>query len=59
MKPPSYTELGRDGPDHAPQFTVEVRLDNGATEIARAGTKRAAEQAAARTLLSRMETLND
>ena len=59
MKPPSYTELGRDGPNHAPQFTVEVRLDNGATEIARAGTKRAAEQAAARTLLSRMETLND
>lgn len=59
MKPPSYTELGRDGPDHAPQFTVEVKLDNGATEIARAGTKRAAEQAAARTLLSRMETLND
>ena len=59
MKPPSYTELGRDGPDHAPRFTVEVKLDNGATEIARAGTKRAAEQAAARTLLSRMETLND
>ena len=59
MKPPSYTELGRDGPDHAPQYTVEVRLDKGATEIARAGTKRAAEQAAARTLLSRMETLND
>lgn len=59
MKLPIYTEMGRDGPDHAPQFTVEVKLDNGATEIARAGTKRAAEQAAARALLSRMETSND
>lgn len=59
MKLPTYTEMSRDGPDHAPQFTVEVKLDNGATEIARAGTKRAAEQAAARALLSRMETSND
>lgn len=59
MKPPAYAELGRTGPDHAPQFTVEVKLDNGEAERASAGTKRAAEQAAARALLSRMETLND
>ncbi len=59
MKPPAYSELGREGPDHAPQFTVEVKLDNGAAEIARAGTKRAAEQAAARALLARMEQKND
>jgi ribonuclease-3 len=59
MKVPSYTELGRDGPDHAPQFTVEVKLDNGEVETARASTKRAAEQAAARALLARMEQLND
>lgn len=59
MKPPAYTELGRTGPDHAPQFTVEVTLDTGEAERAIAGTKRAAEQAAARALLSRMETLND
>lgn len=59
MKPPVYSELGRTGPDHAPQFTVEVKLDNGQAERASAGTKRAAEQAAARALLSRMETLND
>ncbi len=55
MAPPSYIELGREGPDHQPQFTVEVRLANGKAEIARAGTKRAAEQAAARALLARME----
>lgn len=59
MAPPSYTELGREGPDHQPQFTVEVRLANGEAEIARAGTKRAAEQAAARALLARMEQEND
>jgi ribonuclease III len=55
MKPPSYSELGRSGPDHAPLFTVEVKLDNGAAETARASTKRAAEQAAARALLTRLE----
>ncbi len=52
---PAYTELTRDGPDHAPQFTVEVRLENGLAENARAGSKRAAEQSAAAALLSRLE----
>ena len=59
MPPPAYTELGRNGPDHQPQFTVEVRLENGEAERALAGTKRAAEQAAARALLTRMEQKND
>ncbi len=59
MTPPTYTELGRTGPDHQPQFTVQVRLDNGAAETASAGTKRAAEQAAARALLARLEQMND
>lgn len=55
MAPPSYLELARSGPDHAPIFTVEVRLDTGETERATAGTKRMAEQIAARALLARME----
>lgn len=55
MTPPNYSEKARSGPDHQPIFTVEVRLDNDATETAAAGTKRAAEQAAARALLTRME----
>lgn len=55
LPPPSYSELGREGPDHQPVFTVEVWLENGAAEVARAGTKRQAEQAAARALLARME----
>lgn len=59
MQPPAYTLTGRDGPDHQPRFTVEVRLDNGAAETASAGSKRAAEQMAAGTLLARMENTND
>lgn len=59
LPPPDYTEIGRDGPDHQPIFTVEVRLENGAVELARSGTKRAAEQAAAKALLARMEAGHD
>lgn len=55
MKPPSYVEKGREGPDHAPVFTIEARLENGETELARAPSKRAAEQAAAKALLDRLE----
>ncbi|MDE3026773.1 MAG: ribonuclease III [Paracoccaceae bacterium] len=57
--PPTYTELGRDGPDHAPQFTVEVRLASGETAVAKAGAKRQAEQSAAKALLARMENSDD
>lgn len=55
QQPPTYTELDREGPVHQPVFTVEARLDSGETEVGRAGTKRGAEQAAARALLARME----
>jgi ribonuclease-3 len=55
LPPPAYVELAREGPDHQPVFTVEARLENGAAEAATAGTKRQAEQAAARALLARME----
>jgi ribonuclease-3 len=55
MQPPAYTETARDGPDHAPRFTIEARLDNGEAATATAPSKRAAEQAAARALLDRLE----
>ncbi|MDW4550255.1 ribonuclease III [Defluviimonas sp. D31] len=58
LPPPAYTELGREGPDHQPVFTVEVRLSTGEAEIAKAGAKRQAEQAAAKALLARMENPN-
>jgi ribonuclease-3 len=57
MTPPRYSERARSGPDHQPIFTVAVQLDNDEIETAAAGTKRAAEQAAARALLARMEHL--
>jgi ribonuclease III len=55
MGPPSYVEVGRSGPDHAPLFRVEVRLESGEAEAAEAGSKRMAEMAAARGLLGRLE----
>ena len=43
MAPPVYEEAGRSGPDHAPQFTLRVRLASGETAEATAGSKRVAE----------------
>ncbi|MGB1209320.1 MAG: putative dsRNA-binding protein, partial [Paracoccaceae bacterium] len=42
-------------PDHAPVFTIAARLDNGAEASATAPSKRAAEQAAATSLLAQLE----
>jgi ribonuclease-3 len=50
--PPAYVELGREGPDHAPLFTIEARLADGTSARAKAASKRQAEQAAARALLA-------
>lgn len=49
--PPTYTEVARSGPDHAPVFTIEARLSSGEATRAEAPSKRAAEQAAAKALL--------
>lgn len=54
QNPPSYVEISRSGPDHAPVFTIAVRLQDGTEEQASAGSKRQAEQAAAKALLSRL-----
>lgn len=55
QKPPAYVETARTGPDHAPVFTISVELENGESERATAGSKRQAEQAAAKALLARLE----
>ena len=52
--PPNYVELSRSGPDHAPQLEIEVRLHSGQAAQAKAGSKRQAEQAAAKLLLERL-----
>ncbi len=53
--PPQYLEVSRTGPDHQPQFTIEVRLASGLSEKATAGSKRQAEQAAASALLKKVD----
>jgi ribonuclease-3 len=55
LQPPKYVQTGRTGPDHAPVFTIAARLENGAEAQASAPSKRAAEQAAASTLLAQLE----
>lgn len=57
--PPAYVETGRSGPPHAPLFTIEVRLTGGESASATAGSKRIAEQAAARTLLDQIAPPSD
>lgn len=56
LLPPKYVEIQRTGPDHAPVFTIAAQLDNGASAQATAGSKRQAEQAAAKALLKELES---
>lgn len=51
---PAYRELDREGPAHAPQFRVEVSVAGQASESGIGGSKKAAETAAADTLLQRI-----
>ncbi|MFV2034517.1 MAG: ribonuclease III family protein, partial [Halocynthiibacter sp.] len=53
--PPVYNETKREGPDHAPRFTIQVTLADGEGEAASAGSKREAEQKAAKMLLARLD----
>ena len=58
MPPPTYIEIDRSGPDHAPEFVIEAQLKNGRTARATAPSKRAAQQMAAATLLNELEADN-
>ena len=59
MQPPDYNLLRTEGPPHDAVFTVEAVLPNGETAQAQGRSKRSAEQAAAKTLLARMEARNE
>jgi ribonuclease-3 len=50
---PAYVEVDRQGPDHAPTFTAEVRIKGRKPARGEGASKRAAEQAAATALLAR------
>jgi len=54
QNPPNYEVMSRSGPDHAPDFLVKVILDSGETSEAMAGSKRQAEQMAAKALLQKI-----
>jgi len=55
LAPPSYDLTDRSGPDHAPTFTITASLATGVQASASAGSKRQAEQAAAKALLLQVE----
>ncbi|MGC3938406.1 ribonuclease III [Roseobacter sp. EG26] len=55
LAPPTYLEVARAGPDHAPVFTIAAKLQTGESQQATAGSKRQAEQAAAGNLLAELE----
>jgi ribonuclease-3 len=48
---PVYTMVSRDGPDHAPHFVIEVRVEGHDPARGEGDSKREAEQAAAAALL--------
>ncbi len=50
---PTYALVSRDGPDHAPRFVVEAKVDGVGAERGEGGSKREAEQDAAARLLAR------
>lgn len=50
---PLYIEIAREGPDHAPRFTTEVRVEGIAPEPGEGCNKRQAEQSAALAMLIR------
>ena len=52
---PAYRLVSRSGPDHAPIFTVEAAISGAEPASASAGSRQAAEKAAALALLEREE----
>jgi ribonuclease-3 len=52
---PSYREIGRQGPPHAPQFVMEVAVRGRAPASGSGKTKREAERAAAAALLDALK----
>ena len=49
---PVYTLVKREGPDHAPRFAVEVSITGQVPQTGEGGSKREAEQNAAKNMLT-------
>ncbi|MBY8976370.1 ribonuclease III [Rhodobacteraceae bacterium NNCM2] len=54
MAPPTYEIKSRSGPDHAPTFTVEARVETGLSAEGTAGSRKRAEQIAAAALIAQI-----
>lgn len=52
---PAYAIVSREGPDHAPIFTVQVSVDGLEPELARGRSRQEAEKAAATAMLLKRE----
>ncbi len=50
---PRYEAIGRSGPDHAPEFEVELTVSGLSPVLAKGSSKRIAEQAAAERMIKR------
>ena len=56
---PAYAETGREGPPHAPVFTVQVSLEGLGAVTASGPSKRAAQQVAAEAMLDKVTAGTD
>jgi len=54
FKLPTYSVVETTGPAHAPEFTIEVSVESGQSAVAKAASKRQAEQLAAKMLLEQI-----
>lgn len=59
LEPPLYTETERRGPDHAPEFTIAVRVGKFDTTSASGPSKKLAEHKAAEAFLVREKVWKD
>ena len=58
-EPPTYKQVSRTGPDHDPNFCVEVLLGSGLKAIGKGSTKRMAETKAAEQILEKIKNINE
>ena len=59
QEPPTYKQVSRVGPDHDPDFCVEVLLESGLKAKGNGSTKRMAETRAAEKILEKIKNINE
>ena len=59
QEPPIYKQVSRTGPDHDPNFCVEVLLKSGLRAVGTGSTKRMAETEAAEQILEKIKNIHE